>query len=72
MGTTLALFAIFMLPVLEPTPVGEKVTLTVQLPLAPKGEEAMQLSVSEKSLVAVTLSTFSIPPLALLRITCCG
>jgi len=66
----LALFAIFKFPVLEPVAVGEKVTLTAQLPFAPKGDEAMQLSVSEKSLVAATLSTFIVPPLALLRVTC--
>ena len=70
MGAMLALFAIFRFPAVEPVAVGEKVTLTAQLPFAPRGEEAIQLSVSEKSLVAATPSTFTVPPPALLRVTC--
>jgi hypothetical protein len=38
MGAVFPLFATFTLPVLEPDAVGEKVTLTAQLPFGPNGD----------------------------------
>jgi len=72
MGIRLALFAMDRFPVLEPVPVGEKVTLTVQAPLGASGEEAIQLSVSEKSPLAVMLRTLIALAVTLVTVTCRG
>lgn len=72
MGTVFALFEMVKVPALAPAAVGEKVTLATQVPDEPKGDEATQLSVSEKSLLALMLSILSVPPLTLLRVTRCG
>jgi hypothetical protein len=70
METIFALFEIFRLPVRVPVTVGEKVTLAVQVPDVPRGDEAMQLSVSEKSPLAVRASTLRLSGLTLVRVSC--
>jgi hypothetical protein len=56
-GALFALLAMDRVPGLAPTSKGEKETLAVHVPPASRGEEATQLSVSEKSPFAATLST---------------
>jgi hypothetical protein len=72
MGTIFALFEILRLPVLVPAAVGEKVTLAVQLLDVPKGDEATQLSVSEKSPFVARLRIEMLSLLALVNTNCCG
>ena len=67
--TVLKSFTIVRLPVLRPATVGVNVTLIVQIPLFGSGEEVMQLSVSEKSPVALTERIFRGPRAVLVRVT---
>jgi hypothetical protein len=72
MGTLFALFEIFRLPVLVPAAVGENVTLAVQVPDGAKGDEATQVSVSEKSPLVARLGIEILSILALVSANCCG
>jgi len=60
-GTTLNPFVMPSVPTLLPTALGVKATLAMQLALTAKGEEDVQLSVSEKSPLALTPSILSGP-----------
>lgn len=71
-GTTLKPFEMLTLPGLEPVPLGVKATVIVQVPLTGSGDEEMQLSVSEKSPAAATLSIFSAPLPVLVTVSCWG
>jgi len=71
-GTMLALFATSRLPVLEPVPDGEKVTLTVQLLPTANGNDAAQVSVSEKSPTALATIVFIGPVEVFVSVTCWG
>lgn len=69
-GTTLNPLVMLSAPILVPTALGVNVTLTAQLALTAKGEEDMQLSVSEKSPLVLTPSILSGPVPVFVTVIC--
>ena len=59
-------------PISEPAMLGVKVTLMLHVPPAGNGDDATQLSVSEKSPPAFTLNTLTAPLVTFVIVSCCG
>jgi len=69
-GTVLALFATLRLPAREPVAVGENMTFATQLFPGVKGEDATQLSVSEKSPVVLRPNILKFAVAMLVNVSC--
>jgi hypothetical protein len=69
-GTALALFVMLRLPTREPVAVGEKTTFATQLFPGVKGEDATQLSVSEKSPLVLRPNMLRFAVAALVSVNC--
>src|SRR5258707_9307916 len=71
-GMMLAPFAMLRPPAREPAAVGVNVTLALHVPLTARGDDGVQLSVSEKSPVVLRLIIRSGPFPAFVSVSCWG